>query len=83
MGCINYEQDEQQGNDMNKKWTISKMINVVTTALADTKHSRYPAVEYKGFRKFATRAAARAYKQSLKNPRQYAIINIPAGMVVR
>lgn len=62
---------------------IANKNTVSLSASADTTASIYPAESFKIFRKFATRKAARAYKQSLKNPQYYAIINTRNALVVR
>lgn len=50
---------------------------------ANTTNSRYGAVDFKVFRKFSTRKAARTYKQSLKNPSHYAIVQLNTSTIVR
>lgn len=62
---------------------ISKRSDVQISLNANTTNSVYQAKTYKVFRKFATRAAARAAKRAYKKPQNYAIINLTAGMVVR
>lgn len=62
---------------------IANKNSVTICAFSDTTDSIYPVETFKIFRKFATRKAARTYKQRLKNPQAYAIINTRSQMIVR
>lgn len=62
---------------------IANKNTVSLSESANTKNSIYPAESFKIFRKFATRRAARSFKQTLKNPQHYAIINTRSALVVR
>lgn len=64
-------------------WGITRKETAVLDTTANTTNSRYQLVEFTPFRKFATRAAARKYKQSLKQPQAYAIVNTQTGIAVR
>lgn len=66
-----------------KIWGITNKRNATLAPTANTTASSYQLVEYKTFRKFSTRADARAYKQSLRNPQHYAIVNTTTGVAVR
>ena len=68
---------------MTTRYAISNIDNVLVSVDANTTASRYPVVQFKAFRKFATREQARSYKRSRKNPQQYAIIDTSTGNVVR
>ena len=65
------------------KYGISKKSNTLVSFNANTSDSRYPAKAYMVFRKFKTRAAARAAKQAYTHPQDYCIISLADGMVVR
>lgn len=65
------------------KYVISRKSNVLIPYEVDTKNSIYPVMEYKPFRKFKTRAAARSYKRSLAKPVNYVIVDTVANAVVR
>lgn len=62
---------------------IANKNSITIPTLTDTTDSIYPVNTFKVFRKFATRKAARTYKQRLKNPQAYAIINTRSQMIVR
>ena len=65
------------------KFAISRKDNVLIPADASTTAGRYPVLGFKAFRKFATRDAARVYKQGLRNPQNYSIVDTVNQMVVR
>lgn len=68
---------------MKARYTITNIDNLLIAADSDTKNSRYPAIQWTGFRKFFTREDARAYKRARKHPQQYAIIDELTSHVVR
>lgn len=64
------------------KFAISLRKNVLVAKNASTKNGNYDVVAYKGFRKFPTRDAARAFKRAYKgNP--VVIINTATSQAVR
>ena len=65
------------------KYVISSVEDVVIAADANTKHSRYPVLHYVPRNKFTTRAKARRFKSTRKNPTHWAIINTVDNVVVR
>lgn len=65
------------------RFAISNINNVLIPTEASTTPSRYPVNSFTAFRKFATRAEARAYKRTRKNPQQYAIIDTATNNIVR
>ena len=66
-----------------KNWAVSKKSSTTVSSTANTAASRYPVVSYKPFRKFATRAAARDFKQTQNDPSRYYIIDTVQSAVVR
>jgi hypothetical protein len=62
---------------------IANKKSVLIADDANTTNSRYDAVTFTTFRKFATRAQARNYKRTRKNPKGYAIIQLATATVVR
>lgn len=63
-------------------YSISLRKNVLVAKNASTKNGNYDVVAYKSFRKFPTRAAARAFKRSYTgNP--VVIINTATSQAVR
>lgn len=64
-----------------KNWGISLQKNVRIPFDADTKASRYTAIAFKAFRKFATRDEARQFKRSYNKP--VSIIDLSSATVVR
>ncbi|UFK09535.1 hypothetical protein [Xanthomonas phage DES1] len=65
------------------RYGISKKDNVLVSVDANTTASRYPLTQFKLFRKFATRDDARSYKQSLRNPQEYVIVDVANNVGVR
>ena len=65
------------------KYVISSVEDVVIAADADTKNSRYEVLSFIGRNKFTTRAKARRFKSTRKNPTHWAIINTVDNVVVR
>lgn len=65
------------------KYVISSVEDVVLTADANTKNSRYPVLHYVPRNKFTTRAKARRFKSTRKNPTHWAIINTVDNVVIR
>ena len=65
------------------KYVISSVEDVVIAADANTKNSRYPVLHYVPRNKFTTRAKARRFKSTRKNPTHWAIINTVDNVVVR
>lgn len=65
------------------RYAISNVNKVVVPVNVNTKNSIYPVLEYKGFKKFATRAKAREYKRTRRYAQQYAIIDTVRQVVVR
>lgn len=65
------------------RYGISKKENVLVSMDANTTESRYPLTQFKLFRKFATRDAARSYKQSLRSPQEYIIVDVANNVGVR
>lgn len=78
-----------------KKYAIVNKKNIVKLAGENTTNSRYliRAANDEGFlwrpeklpvkRKLASRDEARAYKRSIKNPHNWAIVDLNEGSVVR
>lgn len=64
-------------------YAIANKNTILINENANTTASRYGAVEFTAFRKFATRAAARNYKRTRKNPQQYSIIQLATSTIVR
>lgn len=64
-------------------WGIARKTTVALDEQANTTASRYPLRSYTMFRRFRTRSAARQYKQSLRNPQSYVIVDHSSGMAVR
>lgn len=63
-------------------YSISLRKNVRVAKDASTKNGNYDVVDYKSFRKFPTRDAARAFKRAYKgNP--VVIINTATSQAVR
>jgi hypothetical protein len=62
---------------------IANKNTILINEDANTTKSRYGAVEFTTFRRFATRAAARNYKRTRKNPSQYSIIQLATNTIVR
>lgn len=69
----------------NKTWGIARSQNVVVDKSfgIDSRESRIPAKAFTVFRKFSTRAQARSYRQSLKTPANYKLIDLLHHEVVR
>ena len=65
------------------KYVISSVEDVVIAADANTKNSRYTVLHYVPRNKFTTRAKARRFKSTRKNPTHWAIINTVDNVVVR
>lgn len=65
------------------RFAISNINNITITRDANTTNSRYPVLDFVPFRKFATRAQARTYKRTRRDPQQYAIIDTVTKNVVR
>lgn len=66
---------------MTKRWAISKTKNVIVPLDVDTKNSTYPVIAFKPYRRFNTRAEARAFKSTL--PYRTNIVDIENSVVVR
>ncbi len=77
-------------------YNIFKKTALEINSCVNTTASRYPAtIVGKAWRKFQTRNAARAFKRTLRNPTDYAIVTdytnakkydgtvVPVGFVVR
>lgn len=65
------------------RYAIARKDTVLVPINANTKKSRYPVNTFTAFRKFKRREDARSYKQSLKNPGEYSIIDTTSLAVIR
>ena len=66
-------------------WGIARVENVKIDESfgVSSRESRIPAKSFTVFRKFTTRQKARSYKQSLRNPDKYKLIDLMNYEVVR
>lgn len=64
-------------------YAIANKNTILIDDNANTTKSRYGVVEFTAFRRFTSRAAARNYKRTRKNPQQYSIIQLATNTIVR
>ena len=66
-------------------WGIARVENVKIDESfgVSSRESRIPAKSFTVFRKFTTRQKARCYKQSLRNPDKYKLIDLMNYEIIR
>ena len=66
-------------------WGIARVENVQIDESfgVSSRESRIPAKSFTVFRKFTTRQKARSYKQSLRNPDKYKLIDLMNYEIIR